>query len=119
MLTKISKISKIIALVVFTVVLTGCANSDFSHNYLMKGQVISATDDNIYICVGLNDGAKVGQILEAYRFVMNDDNDEGADFFLKQETGQIRIEELVDEHFAKVSVVEGEIKKHDIVLLNK
>ena len=114
-----NKISKLMVIAVFSLVVSGCANSDFSHNYLMKGQVISVDDNNIYVCVGLDDGAKVGQILEAYRFVMNDDNDEGADFFLKQETGQIRIEELVDEHFAKVSVLEGEVKKHDMVLLNK
>ena len=114
-----NKISKLMVIAVFSLIVSGCANSDFSHNYLMKGQVISVDDNNIYVCVGLDDGAKVGQILEAYRFVMNDDNDEGADFFLKQETGQIRIEELVDEHFAKVSVLEGEVKKHDMVLLNK
>lgn len=102
-----NKISKLMVIAVFSLVVSGCANSDFSHNYLMKGQVISVDDNNIYVCVGLDDGAKVGQILETYRFVMNDDNDEGADFFLKQETGQIRIEELVDEHFAKVSVLEG------------
>ena len=114
-----NKISKLMVIAVFSLVVSGCANSDFSHNYLMKGQVISVDDNNIYVCVGLDDGAKVGQILETYRFVMNDDNDEGADFFLKQETGQIRIEELVDKHFAKVSVLEGEVKKHDMVLLNK
>lgn len=114
-----NKISKLMVIAIFSLIVSGCANSDFSHNYLMKGQVISVDDNNIYVCVGLDDGAKVGQILEAYRFVMNDDNDEGADFFLKQETGQIRIEELVDKHFAKVSVLEGEVKKHDMVLLNK
>ena len=115
----LNKISKLLVVTVIGFIVSGCANSDFSHNYLMRGQIISVSDDNIYVCVGLNDGAKVGQILEAYRFVMNEDNDEGADFFLKQETGQIRIDELVDEHFAKVTVLKGEVKKHDIVLLNQ
>jgi len=115
----LNKISKLLVVVVVAFIVSGCANSDFSHNYLMRGQIISVDDDNIYVCVGLNDGAKVGQILEAYRFVMNEDNDEGADFFLKQEAGQIRIDELVDKHFAKVTVLEGEVKKHDIVLLNQ
>ena len=64
-----------------------------------------------------NDGAQVGQILESYSYVMNDDNDEGADFFKRQKTGQVRVEELVDDHFAKVSVLEGVVKKHDLVLL--
>jgi hypothetical protein len=115
----LKKISKLVVVTIIGFIVSGCANSDFSHNYLMKGQVISVSDDNIYVCVGLDDGAKVGQILETYRFVMNDNNDEGDDFFLKQETGQIIIDELVDKHFAKVTVLEGEVKKHDIVLLNQ
>jgi hypothetical protein len=115
----LKKISKLVVVTIIGFIVSGCANSDFSHNYLMKGQVISVSDDNIYVCVGLDDGAKVGQILETYRFVMNDNNDEGDDFFLKQETGQIIIDELVDKHFAKVTVLEGEVKKHDMVLLSK
>jgi hypothetical protein len=115
----LKKISKLLVVAVIGFIVSGCANSDFSHNYLMKGKVISVDDNNIYVCVGLDDGAKVGQILETYRFVLNDDNEEGSDFFLKQETGQIIIDELVDKHFAKVKVLEGEVKKHDMVLLSK
>ena len=47
----LTKISKKIALVFFAVVLTGCANSDFSHYYLMPGQVVSSSPDNIIIDV--------------------------------------------------------------------
>lgn len=112
-------ISKKLALIIFAIVLTGCANSDFSHKYLMRGQVVSVKPGNVVVCVGLEDGAKVGQVLNTYRFVMNDDNDEGADFFMKVENGQVRIEEIIDEHFAKVSVLKGDIKKNDMVQLNK
>ena len=114
-----NKISKLIVITVFGLIISGCANSDFAHKNFMKGQIISVDDNNIYVCVGVEDGAKVGQIFEAYRYILNDDNDEGAEFFHKQETGHIRIEELVDGHFAKVSVLEGEVQKNDIVLLNK
>jgi hypothetical protein len=113
------KMSKTIALVVFTLVLTGCANSDFSHNYLMRGQVVSSSPDNIIVCVGLDDGAKVGQILETYRFEMNEDFDEGDDYYKKVVIGQIKIEKIIDEHFAEVTVLKGEIKKFDMVQLNK
>ncbi|MFT6246887.1 MAG: major membrane immunogen (membrane-anchored lipoprotein) [Cognaticolwellia sp.] len=115
----LKNISKKIALLAFAIVLTGCANSDFSHNYLMRGQVVSVKPDNVVVCVGLEDGAKVGQVLNTYRFIMNDDNDEGADFFMQVENGQIRIEEIIDEHFAKVSVLKGDVKKNDMVQLNK
>ena len=40
----LNKISKVIGFIVFAVVLAGCANSDFSHNYLMRGQVVSASE---------------------------------------------------------------------------
>ena len=114
-----TKISKTIALVVFAIVLTGCANSDFSHSYLMRGQVVSVSSDNIIVCVGLDDGAKVGQVLNTYRFELNDKYDEGSDVFKKVEQGQIRIEEVIDQHFAKASVLKGEIKKSDMVELHK
>jgi len=115
----LTKISKIIALVVFAVVITGCANSDFSHNYLMRGQVVSDSPNNVVVCVGLEDGAKVGQVLNTYHFIINDDNEEGAKSFKKEEKGQVRIEEIIDEHFAKVSVLKGTVNTNDMVQLNK
>jgi hypothetical protein len=85
----------------------------------MRGQVVSASPDNIVVCVGFDDGAKVGQILNTYRFSMNDDTEDGADFFRKVEKGQVIIDEIIDEHFAKVSVLSGTINKFDMVQLNK
>lgn len=114
----LKNISKKIALLAFAIVLTGCANSDFSHSYLMRGQVVSTSND-VVVCVGAADGAEVGQVLTAYRFVMNDDNDEGADFFKRVDIGQVKISEIIDDHFAKVSVQKGEIKRYDMVQLNK
>ncbi|TMM42402.1 hypothetical protein [Colwellia ponticola] len=112
-------LAKIIALVVFAVVLTGCANSDFSHNYLMRGQVVSDLPNNIVVCVGLDDGAKVGQILNTYRFIMNNNYGRGTRTFTKVEKGQVIIEEIIDQHFAKVSVLKGTVNKSDMVQLNK
>lgn len=114
----LSKISKTVIFVIFTVVIAGCSNTQFSHEYLMRGQVISTSND-VVVCVGTADGAEVGQVLTAYRFVMNDDNDDGADFFKRVDIGQVKINEIIDEHFAKVSVLKGEIKKNDMVQLNK
>ncbi len=114
-----NKLSRTLIFAVFALFLTGCANSDLSHRYLMRGQVVSASPDNIVVCVGYDDGAEVGQIFDTYRFTMNDDNEEGAEFFQKVEKGQIIIEEIIDEHFAKVSVLKGQVKKFDFVQLNR
>lgn len=115
----LNKISKLMVLAIFSLVVAGCSNTPFSHKYLMRGQVISTDNDSIVVCIGTSDGAEVGQVLNAYRNVMNDDNDEGADFFMQIEIGQVRINEIVDEHFAKVSILKGDIKKHDMVQLNR
>ncbi|MGB1200273.1 MAG: hypothetical protein ACPG5R_01835 [Cognaticolwellia aestuarii] len=115
----LNKISKVMVVAVFSVVLAGCANSDFSHKYLMRGQVITASSDNIVVCVGLDDGAQVGQQLIAYRFYETVSSGEGDDIYEKRNVGKVKIEKIIDEHYAKVSVIEGNIKKHDMVQLNK
>jgi hypothetical protein len=112
-----NKISKLIVIAVFGFIVSGCANSDFSHKYMMKGQVVLAENDNIVVCIGLDDGAKVGQILDVYKFVMNDDNDEGADFFMQVKTGKVKISKIINEHFAKITVLEGTVKQNNMVQL--
>jgi hypothetical protein len=115
----LTKISKKIALVVFAVVLTGCANSDFSHNYLMRGQIVSASSDNIIVCVGFDDGAKVGQELNVYRFFETNFSGEGDEFYEKRSVGKIKVEKVIDGHFAKATILKGKIKKTDMVELNR
>jgi hypothetical protein len=115
----LKNISKKIALLAFAIVITGCANSDFSHKYLMRGQVVSTSTDNIVVCLGLDDGAEVGQILNAYRFYETNNNDEGDEIFEKREVGKVKIEKVINEHYAKVKVIEGSIYKYDLVQLNK
>lgn len=115
----LKNISKKIALVAFAIVLTGCANSNFSHNYLMRGQVVSSSTDNMVVCLGLDDGAEVGQELTAYRFFETGNFGEGDETFERKNIGKVKIEKIINEHYAKVKVIEGNVKKHDMVQLNK
>lgn len=114
----LNKISKLVVVSVIALVVTGCANSEFSHEYLMSGQVVS-TNNEVVVCVGEANGAEVGQILTAYRIVTNDDWEEGAAAFKKLDIGQVKIDKIINEHFAKVTILKGDIKKHDMVQLNK
>lgn len=114
-----NKISKLIVIAVFGFIVSGCANSDFSHKYMMKGQVVSTASDNVVVCIGLDDGAKVGQVLDVYTFVMNDENEDESDFFKQEKTGKVKVSSIIDEHFAKVIVLEGEVKRHDMVQLTR
>ena len=113
----LNRTSKLAVLAIFSIGLAGCANSDFSHEYLMSGQVVS-TNNEVVVCVGEANGAEVGQILTAYRIVTNDDWEEGAASFKKLDIGQVKIDKIINEHFAKVTVLTGDIKKHDMVQLN-
>lgn len=115
----LNKISKVMVLAVFSIVLAGCANSDFSHKYLMRGQVVAASSDNVVICVGLDDGAQVGQELTAYRFFETNFSGEGDEIYERRNIGKVKIEKIINEHYAKVIVIEGNILKHDMVQLNK
>ena len=114
----LNKISKLVVLGIFSIGLAGCANSNFSHEYLMSGQVVS-TNNEVVVCVGEANGAEVGQILTAYRIVATYTNDEGADSYKKVDIGQVKIDKIINKHFAKVTVLKGEVKKHDMVQLNK
>jgi hypothetical protein len=115
----LNKISKLMVVAVFGLIVSGCANSDFSHEYLMRGQVISTSSNNTVVCVGLNDGAEVGQELIAYRFFPTVFGGEGDEIFERRNVGKVKIEKIIDEHYAKVIVVEGDVQKHDMVQLNK
>lgn len=45
------------------------------------------------------------------------DNDEGADFFKQEKTRKVKISNVIDEHFAEVIVLEGSVKRNDMVQL--
>lgn len=115
----LNKTSKLVVIALFAIGLAGCANSDFSHEYLMSGQVVSTdSDSSLTVCVGEANGAEVGQVLTAYRIVRDLALEEGESSFKKVNIGEVKIDRIVDEHFAKVTVLSGDIKKHDMVQLN-
>jgi len=115
----LNKTSKLVVMALFAIGLAGCANSDFSHEYLMSGQVVSTdSDSSLTVCVGEANGAEVGQVLTAYRIVSTSNTGEGDPAFKKVDIGTVKISKLVGDHFAKVTVLNGDIKKHDMVQLN-
>lgn len=112
----LTKNFKLLSIIIFSMALTACANSQFAHKYLMRGQVVKANANEMVICVGTNEGAQVGQILDVYRHDFEATLEEGADAF-STAIGKVSIIEVVNEHYAKVKVVSGEIKLNDMVQL--
>ena len=111
-----TKLIKTIAVLLFFSVISGCAS--IRHDYLMKGQVLDVKDDSIaVVCVGLNDGATVGQMLSVYRFKPTYSTVEGTDQFERVDVGKVKIRKIVNEHYANAEILVGEVHKNDIVQL--
>lgn len=104
-----------ISLVLATLVIfliSSCAT--VYHGYLMKGSIIEASDSEVYLCIGSKDGASVGQELNVYKIIRVT---AARPTFRREHTGKVKITEIVDEHFAKATVISGKAEKDDIVEL--
>ena len=84
------------------------------HGLLMKGSIIETSDSEVYLCIGSKDGASVGQELDVYKIITTKPK---ATLFRRVHTGKVKINEIVDEHFAKAMVISGKAEKNDIVEL--
>ncbi len=84
------------------------------HGYLMKGSIIEASNSDVYLCIGSKDGASVGQELDVYKIIRVT---RARPNFRREYTGKVKITEIIDEHFAKATVISGRAEKDDIVEL--
>jgi hypothetical protein len=105
--------------ILWVFIITSCATLETArHNYIMRGQILEATADGVYLCIGSADGAEVGQELKVYRFVRVPPI-KSIPNYKREETGTVKITEIVDEHFAKAKILTGEAKENYIVELHK
>ena len=100
-------------------IITSCATFETArHKYIMRGQILEATDEGVYLCIGSADGAEVGQELKVYKFVKIPLRPKQPNY-KREETGTVKITEIVDEHYAKAKILTGEAKENYIVELHK
>jgi hypothetical protein len=85
------------------------------HGLLMKGSIIEASDSDVYLCIGSKDGATVGQELDVYKVIRVARARPAT--FRREYAGKVKITEIIDEHFAKATVISGKAEKYDIVEL--
>lgn len=105
-------------LVALALVASGCASTGAGyHRHVMRGLVVGVVDQDVSICIGTRDGAKVGQELEVYRIVKQSSGPKGPATYDREKTGVVRIEEIFNEHFARASVVSGEVKEGSVAEL--
>lgn len=87
----------------------------------MRGQILDASNGEVYLCIGTKDGASVGQVVDVYKFVKGNalpHGDKSGFVFVKEKTGTVKIIEVTD-HYAKAAVISGTAKENSLVELEK
>ena len=108
---------KALLLPTFGLYLVGCSNTTFYHKYMMRGQVVESSDNRTLICIGAKHGAEVGQKYSVIRFHERIVLSEGEDPYTIEKVGTVQITKIVNDHFATVKLVSGDIAAKDMVEL--
>jgi hypothetical protein len=90
------------------------------HSFFMRGSVVGTDASGTVVCIGKADGAEVGQTLEVYRNVYHPvPNKTASSSYHRKLIAHVKIDHIFDEHFAHVSVVDGQPAKNDVVELRR
>jgi len=103
-------------------VLAGCATlQSVEHKHIMKGQVLDVSNGQAVLCIGSADGAKEGQQFPVYRYERSPSASpkETSPSFKRVEVGSLQITQVFDVHYAKASILGGDIKEHDVAELGR
>lgn len=98
---------------------TAGAEGGAFHRYIMRGAVVESSKDGVYLCIGTADNAQVGEELAVVRVkrVTRGSARGQAPRFERESVGKIRIDAIVDQHYARATVLSGNVRKHDIAEL--
>lgn len=110
-------------LATITLLLTAASGANaqkIGHTWFMRGQVVNVDQDGVVICTGSRQGAQVGQTLNVMRgeMVQTQGAKAGISYRVRN-VGSVKVEAIVDEHFARASIVKGDVKKSDMVTLER
>ena len=96
----------------------GAENPGIRHKVFMAGSILEASAEGIYLCIGTADGATPGQVLDVVRVTRDrGSNPKQGIRFHREKVGEIKVDAIVDEHFAQATVLDGKVEKGDIVRL--
>lgn len=100
-----------------SLVLGGCATDSAAyHRLVMQGQVLSMDGNTLTVCVGDEEGAKVGQVLDVVRHVPRTGAPKATGpSYRREPVGSARVETLFDGHYATAVVVSGRPQVNDTV----
>ena len=94
----------------------------FVHRLLMRGGVVHSEGGTLVLCIGRAEGAEVGQVFKVYRSTVRRAGGGGGrrstiPSFIRSEVGTVRIDTVVDDHFANATRLSGDVRVNDIVEL--
>jgi hypothetical protein len=97
----------------------GCATLESAgHKYVMRGSVLDVSDGTAYLCIGTEQGAKVGQEFTVYRYIRMIGYPKGKHPAYRTETvGRVKITNT-ESHMATAKILTGDVKEKDVVELN-
>jgi len=107
-------------LAILFITAAGCATMQrMEHKYAMKGQILDVSDGGAYLCIGSAEGAKAGQEFAVFRYVKlpYTGAKQAGPSYKRESVGSVKISQVVDEHFAKATILSGDIKVNDIAEL--
>lgn len=90
--------------------------ASMKHGFIMRGMVVDKTNGVATVCIGKADGAAPGQTLNVVRVIVAPGT-KGNPSMRRVNVGKVRIDSIVDDHFARAKVVSGEVALHDLVEL--
>lgn len=98
---------------------SGCATTtQVYHGVIMRGEVLAVDGNDVTLCIGERDGAKVGQQLDLVRHTaVPQGGKSNVVTFRRDAVGSVRIARIVDEHYAQAAVLAGQAKVGDVVEL--
>ena len=89
------------------------------HSFFMRGSVVKAAGGTLVVCVGKLHGAEAGQVLKVYRNVEHPHGPRGPMSFMQKDVGTVRINAVIDDHYANAVAISGDVKVNDIVELER
>ena len=101
--------------------LSACAPATTSgvyHGVIMRGQIVSLDGKSGVICIGKHDNAETGQMLDVIRHKQaRAVGRSSLGTFERIIVGEVRITNVVDDHYSEIEVVSGDVRATDTIEL--
>lgn len=115
----ISRVTKFGISIALLTLLVSCANTPFYHKNFMRGQVVSVSGANAVVCIGSYNDELIGSSLNVFAIELDVGVEEGREGFRREHMGVLKIDSIINEHFARATISSGRVTKNNMVELSR